>query len=72
MIFLKKLKALTEQTDVDHVRVFEKAAGKNQVGIPQIEDKILDEKIDKIIEKKINEALERRKIMKEFAILPFK
>jgi hypothetical protein len=56
MIFLKKLKALTEQTDVDHVRVFEKAAGKNQVGIPQIEDKILDEKIDKIIEKKSNEA----------------
>lgn len=49
---------------VDHVRVFRQ--GGNKVGIPQIEDSILDEKVEALVEKKLDLALQKRDIINAY------
>ena len=59
-----KLIELLKNEQIDHMRVFEKETG-NQVGLSQIEEKDIDNKIAK----EVTYQLERRSIMADFQAL---
>ena len=65
--FNNKITELLKSSEIDHVRVFNKEDPEsNQVGLSQIEEKDLDEKIEKLVDKKMEEKLKKMNIMKEY------
>jgi hypothetical protein len=59
------LSSLIQDPAVDHVRVFNLDGG-NKIGIPQIEDSVLEA----MVEKKIESTLQKREILNTFNSLP--